>query len=296
MREAVRTEGLTRRFGDFTAVDRLDLTVKAGEIYGFLGSNGCGKSTTIRMLCGMLPPTAGQASVLGYDVVRESRQVQQRIGYMSQQFSLYADLTVEENLRFYAGIYGLDDATAATRGEAMMELAGVSAMRKRLTGTLPGGWRQRLALAAAMLHRPALLFLDEPTSGADVTARVLFWRLIRDLAAAGTTVVVTTHFMNEAMYCDRLCLMHAGRLIATGTPQALIAATTGTVWERADAPEEERRRLLRQWGPAAYRQGHALRVHTAGEAPTASDGWHKVAPTLEDAFVQAIRREREAIR
>lgn len=294
MTQAVRTERLTRRFGDVTAVDGLDLVVNEGEIYGFLGSNGCGKSTTIRMLCGVLPPTSGRAFVLGNDVAQASEKVQQKIGYMSQQFSLYADLTVEENLRFYAGVYGLDDAVAQARCAEMMALAGVTAMRHRLAGDLPGGWRQRLALAAAILHQPELIFLDEPTSGADVTARLLFWQLIRELAAQGTTVVVTTHFMNEAMYCDRLCFMHAGRLIATGTPQELVAQTAGIVWEWPAAPEEKRRRLLQQWGTLAYRHGDALRVHTTGDAPTTAGAWRRVEPTLEDTFVQMIRREQEA--
>lgn len=218
---AIETIRLTRRFGNFVAVDALSLSVPAGEIFGFLGSNGAGKSTAIRMLCGLLRPTSGEARVLGIDVASDPEAVKRSIGYMSQRFSLYEDLTVIQNLRFFAGAYGLSGARREARIDWALEMSDLHGKENRLTGDLPGGWKQRLALGSALLHEPRVVFLDEPTGGVDPISRRRFWDLIRTLAAGGVTVLVTTHYMDEAENCDRLGLMHAGRLIAIGAVAAL---------------------------------------------------------------------------
>ncbi|MBI4701715.1 MAG: ABC transporter ATP-binding protein [Deltaproteobacteria bacterium] len=228
----IATAGLTRRFGAFTAVDRVSFQVAPGEIFGYLGANGAGKSTTIRMLCGLLPPTAGRAQVAGVDVGAHPERVKRAIGYMSQRFSLYLDLTVSENLRFFAGVYGLGGKRRSGRVEAALELAGLGPQRDALTRSLSGGIRQRLALASALLHEPPILFLDEPTAGVDPVARRSFWRVIRQLAAAGNTLFVTTHHLDEAEYCDRVGFMVDGQLVALDTPAALKRAhAPGTVHE-----------------------------------------------------------------
>lgn len=218
---AVVAEDLTRRFGDFVAVNKVSFAVRPGEILGFLGPNGAGKSTTIRMLCGILAPSSGRAVVAGYDVGREPEKVKQHIGYMSQRFSLYPDLTVQENLNFYSGIYRLTAKEKAVRQEWVLNMAGFEEHRHTLTAALAGGWQQRLALGCALLHRPPVLFLDEPTSGVDPIARRQFWTLIYQLAEQGTTVFVTTHYMDEAEYCSRLALIYRGELVALGTPAEL---------------------------------------------------------------------------
>ncbi len=221
---AVDVEGLTRRFGAFTAVDHLSFAVASGEIFGFLGPNGAGKTTTIRMLAGLLQPTSGAGHVAGHDVVTDAEWIKRRIGYMSQLFSLYNDLTVEENIRFFAGLYEVTGARYRERRDWVLEMAGLTAHRNRLTAELPVGFKQRLALGTAVMHEPPILFLDEPTSGVDPVARRAFWELIYGFADRGTTVFVTTHHMEEAEYCHRLALMNRGRLIALDTPTALKAA------------------------------------------------------------------------
>jgi ABC-2 type transport system ATP-binding protein len=218
---AVRTENLVKRFGSFTAVDRVSLEVAPGEIFGFLGPNGAGKSTTIRILCGLLEPTSGSAIVGGFDVATHPEEVRQSIGYMSQKFSLYNDLTVEENIEFFGGVYGVPDARLAQRRDYVIQMAGLEERRSTKTAELPGGLKQRLALGCALLHEPPILFLDEPTSGVDPLARRDFWELIYQLSAAGNTIFVTTHYMDEAEYCHRVALMHAGRVIALGSPNEL---------------------------------------------------------------------------
>ncbi|MCP5113489.1 MAG: ABC transporter ATP-binding protein [bacterium] len=218
---AVVCEDLVKRFGEFVAVDHVSCTVERGEIFGFLGPNGAGKSTTIRILCGLLTPTEGKALVGGLDVRTAAERIRQRIGYMSQRFSLYDDLTVEENISFFAGIYGVPDDVVKDREEYVLEMAGLTEKRRTMTRLLPGGWKQHLALGCAILHQPAILFLDEPTSGVDPIARRGFWDLIYQLAAGGQTVFVTTHYMEEAEYCHRLALMHQGRVIALGAPAEL---------------------------------------------------------------------------
>ncbi|HSH46873.1 MAG TPA: ABC transporter ATP-binding protein [Longimicrobiales bacterium] len=241
---------LTRRFGDFVAVDHVSFTVPRGEIFGFLGPNGAGKTTTIRMLTGLLAPTSGEAEVAGVDVVAHGPEVRRFIGYMSQKFSLYADLTVDENIELFAGLYGVTGPRYDSRRRWVLDMAGLARRTDRLTAELPLGWKQRLALGCAVLHEPPVLFLDEPTSGVDPLARRRFWDLIDGLAEAGTTVLVSTHYMEEAEYCHRLALMNRGRLIALDTPSSL-------------------RRAVR-----------------SDEAPH---------PTLEDVFVELVRREGGAV-
>jgi ABC-2 type transport system ATP-binding protein len=218
---AVDVRGLTRRFGAFLAVDHIDLQVRTGTIFGFLGPNGAGKSTTIRMLCGILLPTDGRGTVAGFDVMRESELVKSRIGYMSQRFSLYEDLTVIENLRFFAGIYGVRGAHRDRRIGWALEMAALSGREHTRTSELAGGWRQRLALGCAVLHEPPILFLDEPTSGVDPASRRNFWDMIADFASRGMTVFVTTHYMDEAEHCDEIALIYNGKIVASGSPWSL---------------------------------------------------------------------------
>jgi len=219
--EAVSVDGLTRVFGDFTAVNRISFSVPKGEIFGFLGPNGAGKSTTIRMLCGLLSPSAGQGHVAGFDISRHPERIKQHIGYMSQKFSLYEDLTVEENIRFYGGIYGLAGKKMEDRKAWAVDMAGFNGHEKSLPSVLSAGWKQRLALACAILHEPPIIFLDEPTSGVDPISRRKFWDMIHAMADRGITVFVTTHYMEEAEYCDRIALIYRGNMIAMGTPMEL---------------------------------------------------------------------------
>jgi drug efflux transport system ATP-binding protein len=218
---AVHIENLVKRFGDFVAVDNVSLDVAQGEIFGFLGPNGAGKSTTIRILCGLLAPTSGRATVGGFDVATDSEAIKKTIGYMSQKFSLYDDLTVQENIEFFGGVYGVSEEKLPARRDYVLKLADLEGKRDALTRTLSGGWKQRLALGCAILHEPPILFLDEPTSGVDPIARRNFWSLIYDLSTAGHTVFVTTHYMDEAEYCHRIALMYGGRVIALGSPAEL---------------------------------------------------------------------------
>ncbi|MDN5326444.1 MAG: drug efflux transport system ATP-binding protein [Moorella sp. (in: firmicutes)] len=218
---AIIVEGLTKRFGNFTAVEDVSFQVRRGEIFGFLGPNGSGKSTTIRMLCGLLSPTSGRASVLGYDIVRDAEAIRLNIGYMSQKFSLYEDLTVEENLEFYAGIYQLPPRRIKERKQDILAMAGLLGREKSITGTLSTGWKQRLALGCALIHEPGLVFLDEPTGGVDPVSRRNFWDLIYDLSRSGVTVLVTTHYMDEAEHCHTIGFIYNGKLIALGTPENL---------------------------------------------------------------------------
>jgi len=219
---AIVTRGLHKRFGELVAVEKLDLAVRRGDIFGLLGANGSGKTTTIRMLTGLMPPTAGTAEVAGIDVVREPEAVRRRLGYMSQRYGLYDDLTVEEHLRFYAGLYGLVGAEGRTRVDQLISDLDFTPRRRQLAGTLSGGWKQRLSLACATAHRPDVLFLDEPTAGVDPAARRHFWQMIRGLSAGGTTILVTTHYMDEADRCQRLAMLWRGRLVAMGEPHEII--------------------------------------------------------------------------
>ena len=218
---SVEVENLVKRFGDFTAVDNISFQARKGEIFGFLGPNGAGKSTTIRILCGLLEPTSGRAQVAGLDVATQSELIRQRIGYMSQKFSLYNDLRVVENLQFFAGLYSVPPAEIPARMAWAVHMAGLDGREKAITGSLPAGWKQRLALGCAVLHKPPIVFLDEPTSGVDPVSRQQFWELIHQMVAEGVTVFVTTHYMDEAEYCNRLVMIDRGKIVAMGTPTEL---------------------------------------------------------------------------
>jgi len=243
---SVLTRHLSKRFGSFTAVDDVNLEIPRGEIFGFLGPNGAGKSTTIRILCGLLSPTSGVATVNGFDVAREPERVKTSIGYMSQKFSLYDDLTVEENIDFFSGVYGVLPELREERKAYALEMAGIENERGRMTHFLAGGYKQRLALGCAILHKPPIVFLDEPTSGVDPVARRQFWDLIYEMAREGTTVFVSTHYMDEAEYCNRIALLYRGRMIALGAPAELRAAHGGEdmdhVFISSIEREEERQR------------------------------------------------------
>ena len=252
----VRVENLTRRFGEFVAVDHVNFEVGAGEIVGYLGPNGSGKTTTIRMLLGLLAPSDGKAIVLGFDAFRQSEDVRARAGYMSQKFALYDDLTVMENLVFYGGVYGIRDKE---RIKATIELVGLNGHESTLTRSLSAGWRQRLALGIAVVHQPKLLFLDEPTSGVDPTARRAFWDLIYEMAESGVTILVTTHYMDEAEYCERVGIMRDGKLLAMDTPSKLKETVVpGDVWEVFAEP-------LRSGLTALHGVDGVLRVGLAGD-------------------------------
>lgn len=297
----ISAQNLTRRFGDFVAVDHVSFEVSHGEIVGYLGPNGCGKTTTIRMLLGLLKPSDGKASVLGYDAFRQSEEVRARAGYMSQKFALYDDLTVWENLTFYGGVYGIREKA---RIEATLALVGLAGHRSDLARALSAGWRQRLALGIALVHHPKLLFLDEPTSGVDPSARRVFWDLIYELAAQGVTVFVTTHYMDEAEYCGRIGMMRDAKLLAMDTPANLKAQVIpGDVWEVSAG-------LLQEGLEACGRCEGVFRVGLAGDhlriivergmtekqlrAALTSAGLKPTRlargePTLEDVFISLAR-------
>jgi ABC-2 type transport system ATP-binding protein len=308
---AVVVRDLERRFGTFMAVNRISFEVNRGEIFGFLGPNGAGKSTTIRILCGILAPSGGTGSVAGFDIVREAEQIKTHIGYMSQKFSLYEDLTVEENLNFYAGIYNIPEARKKERKEWVIEMSGLQDHRLSRTALLSGGWKQRLALGCAILHEPPIIFLDEPTSGVDPISRRRFWDLIYELSGKGVTVFVTTHYMDEAEYCDRIGLIYRGALIALGTPESL-----KTEWMEeeilelhCDRPQEAMEEVEGLEGIKEVALfGKGLHVVTALEAHRISDSIQqrlkdqgfqvfrieKIRPSLEDVFVSLIEaRDRE---
>lgn len=218
---AMQIRNLTKRFGDFTAVDNISFDVRKGEIFGFLGANGAGKTTAMRILCGLSRPTSGGGTVAGFDVCRQQEEIKRHIGYMSQKFSLYPDLTVKENIRLFGGIYGLKDAEIAAKTSSMLAMLGLESERDKFPSSLPLGWKQKLAFCIALVHEPQIIFLDEPTGGVDPETRRRFWELIYDTAQRGTTIFVTTHYMDEAEYCDRVSIMVDGRIAALGTPSGL---------------------------------------------------------------------------
>ena len=307
---AIRVADLSKRFGKFVAVDRVSFDVQRGEVFGFLGPNGSGKSTTIRMLCGILSPTSGAGRVAGFDVARDPERVRQHIGYMSQRFSLYEELTVRENLDFYGGIYGLTAAAAVARRDEVLSLVGLADGRDALARDLPGGLRQRLALACAIIHDPPVLFLDEPTAGVDPISRREFWGLIRTMAAAGTAILVTTHYMDEAEHCGALAFIHEGRLIAKGSPAVLKTNLHGTLVEVRVAPDVLISTLTALQGCPVVRDvalfGTALHVTLTSPAALselrayldaakrADAPMEAILPSLEDVFVSLVAREAEA--
>lgn len=299
---AVHVEGLTRRFGDFLAVDDVSLNILKGEIYGFLGPNGAGKSTTIRMLCGLLTPTEGKGRVGGFDVINQSEHIKQNIGYMSQKFSLYDDLTIEENIDFFSGIYGVPKKKKIQRKEWVLDMAGLMDRRGAITKELPGGFKQRLALGCAILHEPPILFLDEPTSGVDPLSRRRFWELINEMSKAGTTVFVTTHYMDEAEYCHRLGLIYRGKLIAQGKPSELKSRymTRDVLEIEVDRVVEAMEALeLHNIQAAVFGSMLHVIVEKTGtalpqiekilkESDIAAGSIKKIVPSLEDVFVTLI--------
>jgi ABC-2 type transport system ATP-binding protein len=303
---AIRARGLTKRFGDLVAVDHVDLTVPKQQVYGFLGPNGSGKSTTIRMLCGLLTPTAGEIEVLGLRIPEQAEALRLRIGYMTQKFSLFEDLTVRENLEFLAAVQGLDKVRARKRIDELVDEYRFGDRQKQLAGTLSGGQKQRLALAGAVIHEPELLFLDEPTSAVDPESRRDFWEKLFELADAGTTLLVSTHLMDEAERCHRLAILDRGALVADGTPRELTAQLEGrTFTVETDDPRAAQRALAGVAGVLGVAQvGNILRVLTDADGATpdmdkalATTG-HQAAltatpPNLEDVFVAATRRDAE---
>ncbi|WP_312203620.1 ABC transporter ATP-binding protein [Anaerospora hongkongensis] len=295
----IETENLTRRFESFTAVDKVTMRIKKGSIYGFLGPNGSGKSTTIRMLCGILAPTAGKGTVLGYDIAREGEQIKQHIGYMSQKFSLYEDLTVKENLEFYAGMYNLSGKNKQARISQMIAMAGLNGRENELTVNLSGGWKQRLALGCSILHSPSIVFLDEPTGGVDPKSRRLFWEIIYDLANAGTTILVTTHFMDEAERCDDIGFIFEGKLIASNTPTGLKQAITDTLIRIEDTHSMELLTAIQEKEGVvdAYVQGNAVHVLVQADQLTAFSPYpyEIISPSLEDVFVYFVNSHRKEL-
>ena len=298
---AVETRELTKKFGDFTAVDHITMSIEEGAVYGFLGPNGSGKSTTIRMLCGLLAPTSGVGLVLGMDLAKEGRKIKNQVGYMSQKFSLYPEMTVIENLDLYSGLYGLKGAQKKERIEQMLALAGLQGREDEQTRLLSGGWRQRLALGCAILHRPKILFLDEPTSGVDPKARRLFWDIIYDLAADGTTVMVTTHFMDEAEHCDKVAFIYFGGLIADDTPEELKKIIPGKLFEvESENGFELLGRVQRgDAGPVidSYFYGKKLHMLVSKdrsiehEAVFRGSVVNEITPSMEDVFAYLVKKE-----
>lgn len=309
--QAITVRDLTRRFGDFVAVDSISFSVARGEVFGFLGPNGAGKTTTIKMLAGLLVPTSGEALVAGRDVSRAATQIRRRIGYMSQRFSLYGDLTVSENIELFAGLYGVAHQRLSERRAWIIEMAGLSGHEQLLAGNLPLGWKQRLALGCAVLHEPEILFLDEPTSGVDPIARRSFWDLIYELSRAGTTVLVSTHYMQEAEYCNRLLLMNRGRLIAEGRPAELrdgfeepilelqVAHPAQAVAALAGAAGIEDAAMFGRNVHVAMRDRAAdaeARIRDIlGRRGLSVDSVAVVRPSLEDVFVALVRRQGGAV-
>jgi ABC-2 type transport system ATP-binding protein len=312
MAHVIEVEHLVKRFGAFTAVDDLSFTVEEGEVFGLLGSNGAGKSTAIRMLCALLTPTTGTARVLGLDVGKDAEELKRRIGYMTQRFSLYDDLTVRQNLDFFGGVYGLHGRALSERQAWALDTAGLTGKEDRLTRSLPGGWKQRLALACSVLHRPRVVFLDEPTGGVDPLSRRRFWSLIDAMSGEGVTLIVTTHYLDEAERCDRIALMHAGRLVALGTGPQLKDVFAGRVLLEVTCPRflEAQDRLegvvgvleISVFGTRlhvvvtdleASRRGIQERLERDGNVPLTIE---RIVPSLEDVFIHLIEAEDAARR
>jgi ABC-2 type transport system ATP-binding protein len=308
---SVVAEGLTKTFGDFTAVDHISFRIRTGEIFGFLGPNGSGKTTTIRMLLGLLRPTEGGGVVLGYDIVKQSEEIRKRIGYMSQQFSLYNDLTVAENLNFYGGTYGVRGNRLRKRKEYILEMANLKGREREMTKNLSGGWKQRLALGTAIIHEPEMLFLDEPTAGVDPISRRAFWDLLYELSDGGTTIFVTTHYMDEAEHCQSLAFIHLGKIVARGTPQEIKETIMkGQVMEIDCTDPELALSALREsalfdevalYGALIHVVGKDLEAHRGAMERLLQDrgvgirSMDIIAPSLEDVFISSIKEEDKRI-
>jgi ABC-2 type transport system ATP-binding protein len=302
---AIEVKGLTKKFGGFTAVNNISFEVPRGEIFGFLGPNGAGKTTTIRMLLGLLTPSSGSAKVIGYDVVRESEALRKRIGYMSQKFSLYNDLTVEENLNFYGGVYGVRGRKLRERKKYILEMAGLTGRERELTKNLSGGWKQRLALGVAIIHEPEVLFLDEPTAGVDPISRRAFWELIYELAEEGTTILVTTHYMDEAEHCQNLVFIQRGNLVAEGPPEVIkVEQMHGDVIEIDCEDASQAVPLLRELNVFEEVALYGALIHVVTNNPTEHipliektltehgltvTSVERIAPSLEDVFISSAR-------
>ncbi len=308
MTEVIHVSNLTRKFGDFTAVDGISFDIPAGQVFGFLGPNGSGKTTTIKLLLGLIAPTSGEAQVLGKDVRHQSNAIRRSIGYMSQKFSLYSDLTARENLEFFGRSYGLYGQALRQRMDAVIQMANLRDDLDTTTAKLSGGWAQRLALAAAVIHQPQLLFLDEPTAGVDPISRREFWNLLYDLAQTGTTIFVTTHYMDEAEHCQRIAFIYYGRLIANGAPHEIIADNVPgdiLVFEPPDplAAEQAIQQAIAAgtlpadgvslFGAAVHIATHDIEAtrSAAQKVLALQDGWRTVHPSLEDAFIALVNRQ-----
>jgi ABC-2 type transport system ATP-binding protein len=295
--DVIDVKGLTKRYGDKTVVDALDMRVRRGEIFGFLGPNGSGKTTSIRMLCGLLTPDAGTGRTLGFDIVSEAAQIKRRVGYMTQRFGLYDDLTIRENLDFIARMYGMD--RRRERVDGAIDRLGLAERSSQLAGNLSGGWKQRVALAACMLHEPQLLLLDEPTAGVDPQARRTFWEEIHGLAERGVTVLVSTHYMDEAERCHRLAYIASGQLLASGTPAELIAHSGLHSWEGQGAQVVKLAAQIEATAGVELVTRFGNSLHVSGRDPVALDAaiqrfgaaadWRRLPATLEDVFIFLMR-------
>ena len=309
---SVIAEELTKKFGEFTAVDHVSFQIKTGEIFGFLGPNGSGKTTTIRILLGLLRPTEGRGTILGYDIVKQAEEIRKRIGYMSQQFSLYNDLTVAENLNFYGGTYGVTGDRLRQRKEYILEMANLRGREREMTKNLSGGWKQRLALGTAIIHEPEMLFLDEPTAGVDPISRRAFWDLLYELSEGGTTIFVTTHYMDEAEHCQSLAFIHLGRIVARGTPQEIKEKIMkGQVMEIDCLNPDLALSTLRDsslfdevalYGALIHVVGEDLESHRPAmerllqERGIEIRSMDIIAPSLEDVFISSIKEEDRKLR
>lgn len=306
---AVETHKLTKRFKQLVAVNQLDLSIEEGEVYGFLGPNGSGKSTTIRMLCGLLDPSEGQGKVLGFDIRKQTERIKENIGYMAQAFGLYEDLTVLENLEFYAGVYLVPQERRKERIAQMVEMAGITGRENQLAGQLSGGWKQRLALSCALVHQPRMLFLDEPTAGVDPVSRRKFWELIYRVSEGGTTIMVTTHYMDEAEHCDRLGFIFQGKIVATGTPEEIKhSPLAGQLIELECQPIMEALRMLsaRFGVQRVARFGPLVHVHVddgeevlreiynlLNQGGIRIESSRVIIPTIEDLFISLVEKEEQ---
>lgn len=304
MSQAIKADSLTKKFGNFTAVDSISLGIDEGQIVGFIGANGAGKSTTIKMLCGLTKPTSGHVEVAGFDVARHPEKVREKIGYMSQKFSLYSDLTVRENIEFYGGVYGLSNRTLKERFDWVVEVADLKGREKILTSDLPLGWRQRLALGCAVLHHPRIVFLDEPTSGVDPVIRDKFWQLIGQLSGEGATIIVTTHHLEEAEFCENVIMMHLGKIVVNGSPEGIRRRFAGLPLFEIESREPLAIfNIMEQapWITDAAIYGNNVHVYAETDNPVSAIEQTlrgkeitdfrivKADPTLEDIFVKETR-------